>query len=117
MAPLPGVGRAANVGGLGLLDDLSRAAGALDRSGLSAAGTQLQKHGSRAGSAFPAVRGNPAAINRQAQDIVDDLLTAPGTTTVTRHHARFGNVHEIRAPDGRGLRYGADGELLGFLEP
>jgi hypothetical protein len=52
--------------GLGSLDDLSRAAGALDRGGLSAAGRQLQKHGSRTGSAFPGARGNPAAINRQA---------------------------------------------------
>ena len=103
--------------GLGSLGDLSRAAGALDRGGLSAAGRQLQKHGSRSGSAFPGARGNPAAINRQAQDIVDDLLTTPGTTAVTRHHARFGDVLEIRAPDGRGLRYGADGKFLGFLEP
>ncbi|MGY6517589.1 MAG: RHS repeat-associated core domain-containing protein [Lysobacteraceae bacterium] len=99
------------------LDDLSRAAGASDRGGLSAAGRALQKHGGRSGSVFPAARGNPAAINRQGQSIVDDILTTPGNTTVTRHHARFGNVTEIRAPDGRGVRYGERGEFLGFLEP
>lgn len=103
--------------GIGSLDDLSRAAGALDRGGLSAAGRQLQKHGSRPGSAFPGARGNPSAINQQGQQIVDDILTTPGTTTVSRHHARFGDVTEIRAPDGRGLRYGSDGRFLGFLEP
>ncbi len=115
--PLPAAKGAQAARGLGSLDDLSRAAGALDRGGLSAAGRQLQKHGSRSGSAFPGARGNPAAINRQAQDIVDELLTTPGTSSVTRHHARFGDVLEIRAPDGRGLRYGADGKFFGFLEP
>ena len=103
--------------GIGSLDDLSRAAGALDRGGLSAAGRQLQKHGSRPGSAFPGARGNPSAINQQGQQIVDDILTTPGTTTISRHHARFGDVTEIHAPDGRGLRYGSDGRFLGFLEP
>ncbi|MFM7066737.1 MAG: FG-GAP repeat domain-containing protein, partial [Gammaproteobacteria bacterium] len=103
--------------GIGSLDALSRAAGALDRGGISAAGRQLQKHGSRPGSAFPGARGNPSAINQQGQQIVDDILTTPGTTTVSRHHARFGDVTEIRAPDGRGLRYGSDGRFLGFLEP
>jgi RHS repeat-associated protein len=101
----------------GGLDDLSRAAGAPDRGGLSAAGRQLQKHGGRPGSAFPSARGNPSAISHQGQQVVDDILTTPGATAVRRHHARFGDVSEIRAPDGRGLRYGSDGRFLGFLEP
>src|SRR5690625_4490906 len=99
------------------VDDLSRAASASDRGGLTAAGRALQKHGSRKGSAFPSVRGTPRTINRQGQDIVDDILTSPGATTTQRHHARFGDVIEVRAPDGRGVRYSPDRKFLGFLEP
>jgi uncharacterized protein RhaS with RHS repeats len=99
------------------LDDLSRAASVLDRNGLTVAGRNLQSHGVRPGSGFPRVSGH-ANINRAAQDIVDDILTTPGTSTVTRHHARFNDiVTEIRAPNGRGVRYSSDGRFLGFLEP
>lgn len=103
--------------GASSLDDLSRAAGAADRGGLTAAGRALQKHGGRPGSAFPAARGNPAQINQAGQGIVDDILANPGSTTTTRHHARFGDVIEIRAPDGRGVRYDANGRFIGLLEP
>jgi len=99
------------------LDDLLRAAGAAERGGLTVAGRALQKHGGRPGSAFPAARGNPAQINAAGQGIVKDILTSPGSTTTTRHHARFGDVTEIRAPDGRGVRYDANGGFIGFLEP
>jgi filamentous hemagglutinin len=99
------------------LDELSQAAMAADRGGLTAAGRALQKHGGREGSAFPGVTGGPGAINKQGQFVVDDILTSPGSTNVTRNHARFGEVTEIRAPDGRGVRYGPDGKFIGFLEP
>ncbi len=99
------------------VDELSQAAATADRGGLTAAGRALQKHGGREGSAFPAAKGNPLSINQQGQHVVDDILTTPGSTMTTRHHARFGEVTEVRAPDGRGLRYGPDGKLIGFLEP
>ena len=99
------------------VDELSQAAAAADRGGLTAAGRALQKHGGREGSAFPAVKGNPLSVNQQGQHAVDDILTSPGSTTVTRNHPRFGQVTEVRAPDGRGVRYGADGKFIGFLEP
>ena len=97
--------------------ELSQAAAVVDRGGLTFAGRALQKHGAREGSAFPVAKGNPISINQQGQHVVDDILTTPGSTTVTRHHAKFGEVTEIRAPDGRGLRYGPDGQFIGFLEP
>ena len=99
------------------VDELSQAAAAADRGGLTAAGRALQKHGGREGSAFPAAKGNPLSVNQQGQHAVDDILTSPGSATVTRNHARFGQVTEVRAPDGRGVRYGADGKFIGFLEP
>jgi hypothetical protein len=101
----------------GLIGDLSRAAGVLDRGGLTAAGRALQKHGGREGSSFPAARGNAASINQQAQHIVDNILSNPGSTTRTRHHARYGDVTEIVAPDGRGIRYDNNNKFIGFLEP
>jgi hypothetical protein len=99
------------------VDELSQAASAADRGGLTAAGRALQKHGGREGSAFPPAKGNPASINNQGQDVVDDILMSPGATTTARNHARYGDVIEVRAPDGRGVRYDANGKLMGLLEP
>jgi filamentous hemagglutinin len=99
------------------VDELSHAATVADRGDLTAAGRALQKHGGREGSAFPAAKGNPLSVNQQGQHVVDDILTSPGSATATRNHARFGEVTEVRAPDGRGVRYGADGKFIGFLEP
>jgi hypothetical protein len=72
----------------------------------------------RAGTAFVA-KGSPAQLNGAAQHIVEDILTSPGATSVTRHHALLRRaVTEIRAPDGRGLRFDAwTNELIAFLEP
>lgn len=86
------------------LDDLSRAAGAADRGGLTKAGRALEKHGSRPRSAFPKATGSIAEKNRFGQEVVDDILTSPGSTTGRRHHARFGDIIEVKAPDGRALR-------------
>jgi len=99
------------------VDELSQAASAADRGGLTAAGRALQKHGGREGSAFPPAKGNPASINSQGQSVVDDILTSPGATTTTRNHARYGDVTEVRAPDGRGVRYDENGKFMGLLEP
>jgi hypothetical protein len=103
------------------IDDLSDAAkvpDSSDKSGeLSAAGRALQKHGGRDDSAFPSAKGNPAAINDQGQQIVDDILNNPNSTVTQRNTGRFGNVIDITAPNGLGIRYSADGKFIGFLEP
>ena len=99
------------------VDEMSRAAAAADRGGLTSSGRALQKHGGRQGSAFPAAQSSPADISRAGQAVVDDILTSPGSTVTKRHHARFGDVIEVRAPDGRGVRYDAAGRFIGFLEP
>lgn len=103
--------------GVSSLDALSSAAAAGDRGGLTAAGRALQKHGGRPSSAFPAARGNPAQINQARQNIVDDILNASGSTQTMRSTDRFGDVVEVVAPDGRGVRFSADGKFIGFLEP
>ena len=101
------------------LNDLSRAAGAIDKGGFTVAGRSLTKHGAGArpgNSLFPAAKGNPAAINRQAQDLVDDILTNPGTKVINSQRGRFGNTIEHVAPDGRGVVFDSNGKFLFFRE-
>lgn len=96
------------------MDDFSRAAAAADKSGLTAAGRSLTKHGAGArpdNALFPQATGNPAAINRQAQDIVDDILTNPGTQVTNSYRGRFGNTIKHVAPDGRGIVFDANGSF------
>ena len=96
------------------VDELSQAGKAVDKGGqLTKAGRSAQKHGSRPDSAFPPVKGNPAEINQQGQHILDDILTSPGQSSKPN---RFGG-QDIHAPDGRGARFDAKGNLMGFLEP
>jgi RHS repeat-associated protein len=94
------------------IDDLSRAAGVLDRNGLTRAGRALQKHSDRPGSAFPQVSGHEK-LNQVGQNVVDDILTAPGAI---HSYNRFKGA-DVVAPDGRGVRYDANGAFMGFLEP
>ncbi len=101
------------------IDDLSRAAGVPGKGERTVAGNSLNKHGAgkRDGNAlFPAPAGNPAAINQQAQNVVDDILTAPGTKAVNGYRGRFGDTIEYIAPDGRGVVYDANGKFLFFRE-
>ena len=95
------------------LDDLSRAAGALDRNGLTMAGRSLQKHSSRPGSAFNTSATRAGDFNTAGQSVVDDLLTSPGSLQQTNH---LGGI-DVLAPDGRGIRFNSDGSFRGFLEP
>lgn len=77
----------------------------------------IDKHAARPGSAFGRASGNQAAKNATGQDLVDEILTNPGTTFNSRTTGRFGEVLDVVGPDGRGLRFGKDGSLIGLLEP
>ena len=98
-------------------DDFAAAADAPDRNGFTFAGRALQKHGSRPGSAFPALGGNPATLNAAGRQIVDQILSDPGAVMRTGSNARVGDYVDIIASDGRGIRYRTDGSFVGFLEP
>ena len=101
------------------LDALSQAAGVADRGGLTAAGRSLTKHGAGArtgNTLFPPAKGNPATINQTAQNVVDDILTAPGSTIQNSTRGRFGPTIEVTAPGGRGIVYDANGNFLFFKE-
>lgn len=100
------------------LSDGARTIDEADQSrSLTKAGRALQKHGNRPYSAFPKPTGSPSDLNRAGQEIVDDILTTPGTTIIERFHRRHGQVFEARAPDGRGLLFDSNHTLIGFLEP
>lgn len=89
----------------------------MDKRGFTAVGRALQKHGSRTGSIYLKATGNAAAINSQGEAVLKRILTNPNATSVTRHHARFGNVLEYRIPGGQGARFSGDGKkFIGFLE-
>ncbi|MFO6297982.1 hypothetical protein [Rahnella selenatireducens] len=99
------------------IEQLSDGAKILDKGDLTQAGRALQKHGGRVGSVFPSVKGNTLAINEQGQSIVDNILNDTGKTVLQSNTGRFGQVTDIIATDGRGLRYDLEGKLIGFLEP
>ncbi|ANS45000.1 VENN motif pre-toxin domain-containing protein [Serratia inhibens] len=103
------------------IDELSNGAKHIDpaskKGDLTLAGRALQKHGSREGSAFPTAKGNPSAINEQGQKIVDSILSDPNKSVVQSNTGRYGQVTDVISSSGRGLRYDAQGKLIGFLEP
>lgn len=106
----PGGGYSA---GLRSLDDLSAAARALDRNGFTRAGRSLQKHHRRQGTAYGSGAKSAADFNREAHDLVDDILTAPGSKIST--NARGGI--DVEAAGGRIVRFNRDGSFQGFREP
>jgi hypothetical protein len=85
-----------------------------DVNGLTVAGRALEKHRSRAGSAFPQATGNVAAKNAQGQQVLEDLLRSNNQRIVPN---RFGgqDIFDINA--GRGARFDGNGNMMGFLEP
>jgi filamentous hemagglutinin len=88
----------------------------LNKGGFTRAGRSLTKHGAGAKRFFPPARGNPAEINRLAQDIVDDILTNPETKVIKSYRGRFGETIEYIAPDGRGIVFDANGNFRFFRE-
>jgi len=103
------------------IDELSKAGKKLDPSDkggqLTKAGRGLQKHrsgptGRKNSGKFPEAKGSPMEINILGQSQLDDILTNPGTTI---KNLGRGGV-ECRAPDGRGVRFNADGSFSGFLD-
>ena len=116
------------VGGIAALDEtgviagsatLQRllAAGAAIRAGergLSQAGRALQKHGGRTGSSFPSPSGTNCEINKQAQNILEEVLSAKDLgIEIWKNGSRL-----YRNPStGRGAKFKADGTFEGFLDP
>ncbi|MDZ4259531.1 MAG: RHS repeat-associated core domain-containing protein, partial [Gemmatimonadales bacterium] len=92
---------------------LAEAGMAADRGGLTKAGRALAKHGGREGSVFSRPTGNPAAINRQGQAALEDILGSVNKTTENK----FGGKDVFGGSRGGGARFDAEGRFIGFLEP
>ncbi|SHI25165.1 hypothetical protein SAMN02745823_03905, partial [Sporobacter termitidis DSM 10068] len=90
----------------------------LDKGGeLTKAGRALEKHGSRYGSIYPQATGNVANKNALGNQTLESILNNPNATSITRYHAMYGDVLEIKIPGGMGARFSADGSaFIGFLE-
>jgi RHS repeat-associated protein len=86
-----------------------------DKSGeLTRSGRNLQKHGSRSGSAFPPATGNAESKNKQGQGVLEGIVNDPDATSTEGN--RFGGT-DVTSSDGRGARFDKDGKFRGFLEP
>lgn len=94
---------------------MARAAAAPDKGGLTRAGCALDKHGvgqRNSTSPFPAPKGGIAEKNAMGQSQVEDLLTHPDV--VFKPLGRGGM--EVRVPDGRAMRFDADGRFSEFID-
>lgn len=102
-------------------DRLNEVASASNRNGLTDAGRALQKHGGREGSAYSYSSQKASVLNQEAQNIVNEILNNPNTKIESRvvfENKQRITVVEATAPDGRVLRFNADGSrLIGFREP
>jgi len=104
--------------------DLKRAARVPFRGGpLTRAGRALQKHrpSDRPSSPYPEPSGNPQQVNRQAQQIIDEILDDPASTfsIATRmFHGQPVQYIQIQppSPDRRLVRFDINGNFLTFLE-
>ena len=84
---------------------LGRAAGAGE---MTKAGQSLAKHavGARSGSsAFPAPSGSPANINKQASDLLSDIISDPSSVMKQRPGRPGEQLLQIFRPDGSGVIY------------
>ena len=79
------------------------------------AGRALRR--SREGTVFPSPKGTPAEVNQQAQEIMEQIINNPHKRVTSYQHGRHGKIMHIQTPDGRGIRFGADGKFIGFLGP
>ncbi|MER7212581.1 polymorphic toxin-type HINT domain-containing protein [Streptosporangium sp. NPDC000239] len=113
-----------NAGPCGLDPNAASSSGMLpDRGGYSVAGRALQKHAGRDGNPngwpTPTGRQNSEAWNKTGQDMLDEFLTNPGTTSVNtrgRVGGQWQDVIDMRLPDGRGARFTLSGSFVTFLD-
>lgn len=104
------------------IDDLWKNADITNEQGTSAIVRAIDKHAGRDGSVFPKLTGNLEAKNNVAKQIFNEIMGDTSKTTTVKDTpfvlSRYGQpVIDIVASDGRGLRFGKNGEFIGVLEP
>jgi RHS repeat-associated protein len=96
------------------MDALRRSANLPYNKDLTQVGRALDKHASqqRGQSPFPRLSGSNANKNRVGAQQLNEILTHPNA-----NFTRLGRGGiEVRLPDGRGVRYNADGTFSGFVD-
>lgn len=71
-------------GGANNVDELSQLAAEPYKGGRTRAGFSLDKHSQREGSIYSSSSRKARVQNQEAQDIVDDILTTPGTQLINK---------------------------------
>ncbi|OCQ23661.1 hypothetical protein A7985_06885 [Pseudoalteromonas luteoviolacea] len=103
------------------IDELSQLAAEPYKGGRTRAGFSLDKHSQREGSIYSSSSRKARVQNQEAQDIVDDILTTPGTKLINKTAKKNGQtvpVVDAIAPDGRIFRFDpSENNLSGFREP
>jgi len=88
--------------------------------GVSPVGRAFQKHAGnpkRAGTFVGQVSGNAQRNTELGAKYLNDILNNPNSTFTVRNTKAFGEVLDVRLPDGTGARWTADGKtFIGFLE-
>ena len=104
----------------GSTDNLIKSAITSGKGGVSPVGRAFQKHAGnsgRAGTFVGEVSGNAARNTEQGAKYISDILSNPKSTYKVRHTDVFGDILDVRLPDGTGARWSADGKtFIGFLE-
>ncbi|WP_229116434.1 hypothetical protein, partial [Parenemella sanctibonifatiensis] len=90
--------------------DLAAAGQLPDRNGLTAAGRSYQKHAGR--NELPQVPGS--ALNDAGQDLLIDILTAPGTTQKAILSGRYAGGRQYIRSDGHGVVFDSSGRFAYF---
>jgi hypothetical protein len=99
-------------------EHLIKSANAIIKGNNTAAGRAFQKHATRDGSAFIGeITGNATRNTEQAINYINKIIKAPESTFIIRNTKSYGDVLDIRLPDGMGARWTSDGTtFIGFLE-
>ena len=96
------------------VEDLVQAGNVLDKGGiLTKAGRGLDKHGIRPKTSFPQAIGNAAAKNSQGEQVLREILES--NQQVIKPN-RFGGRDIFDSNTTRGVRFDANGNMMGFLE-
>ncbi len=83
------------------------------KAGLTEQGRAAQKHGDRAGSAFPPAGSNTEERNASGAATTAGIVDSEGTTIAVNGKGET----IVRAPDGRGIKLNPDGSFNGYREP
>ncbi|SFO10436.1 filamentous hemagglutinin, partial [Xenorhabdus japonica] len=94
-------------------DLISSANKPINKQGLSAVARAWDKHAGRPGGTFKPLKGNIFQKNAAAEQFVRSILNNPNTV---RNELARGGL-EYRLPNGKGIRFNADGSFNTVLDP